>query len=276
MATLVCLHAHPDDEAISTGGTMARAAADGHRVVLVVATGGEHGEAPDDLGAGETLADRRAAETDASAAVLGVARVVRLGYRDSGMTGWEANGDTDSFCRADVDEAAAAVARVLREEAADVLTVYDWHGTYGHPDHVQVHRVGVRAAQLVPGVRVLEATANRDEMARMIRDARERGLSIGSPEAEEEDFDPHGPADDGNPFGEPEDGLTLAVDVRDWVGHKRRSMACHRSQITDSSFFLEMPDDAFADAFGTEWFIEHDAEPPYRRGWIFPGPSGPR
>ncbi len=274
MATLVCLHAHPDDEAISTGGTMARAAAEGHRVVLVVATGGEHGEVPVDLADGETLADRRAAETDASAAVLGVARVVRLGYRDSGMTGWEANGDSDSFCRADVDEAAASVARVLREEAADVLTVYDWHGTYGHPDHVQVHRVGVRAAQLVPGVRVLEATANRDEMARMIRDARERGLSIGSPDPEEEDFDPHGPADDGNPFGEPEDVLTLAVDVRDWADHKRRSMACHPSQITDSSFFLEMPDDAFADAFGTEWFIEHDAEPPPRRGWIFPDPPG--
>jgi LmbE family N-acetylglucosaminyl deacetylase len=114
MATLVCFHAHPDDEVISTGGTIARAAAEGHRVVLVVATNGEHGEVPDDLGPDETLADRRRAETEASARVLGVARVVWLGYTDSGMTGWDQNGHPDSFHRADPDEAGARLAEVLR------------------------------------------------------------------------------------------------------------------------------------------------------------------
>ncbi len=107
MGTLVCLHAHPDDEAISTGGTMARAAAEGHRVVLVVATNGDHGEVPDDLAEGETLVDRRRVETDRSASALGVDRVVWLGYADSGMTGWGQNGDPDNFHQADVDEAAA-------------------------------------------------------------------------------------------------------------------------------------------------------------------------
>ncbi len=272
MGTLVCFHAHPDDEAISTGGSMARAAAEGHRVVLVVATDGAHGEVPDDLAPDETLADRRRRETDASAAVLGVSRVAWLGYGDSGMTGWEQNAHDHTFHRADVDEAAERLAAILREEAADVLTIYDWHGTYGHPDHVKVHTVGARAGELVDGVRVVEATANRDAMAAMITAARDAGLEIGNPDddaAAEEEFDPHGPADDGNPFGTAEAELTLAVDVRDYVAHKRASMRCHRSQISESSFFLEMPDEVFRLAFGTEWFIEHDATPPHRVGWLF-------
>ena len=141
----------PDDEASSTGGTIARAAAEGHRVVLVVGTNGDHGEVPDDLAPGETLVDRRRKELQASADLLGVARVVWLGYADSGMTGWEQNADPASFHLADLDEAAGRLADVLREESADILTTYDWHGGYGHPDHVKVHHVGVRAGEMVPG-----------------------------------------------------------------------------------------------------------------------------
>jgi LmbE family N-acetylglucosaminyl deacetylase len=270
MSTLVCLHAHPDDEAISTGGTMARAAAEGHRVVLVVATDGAHGELPDDLAAGETLVDRRRAETERSGEVLGAARIVWLGYGDSGMTGWEQNAEPGSFHQADVEDAAERLAAVLREESADVLTIYDWHGTYGHPDHVKVHAVGRRAGELVPGVRVLEATANRDAMVEMIAAAVESGVEMGSPDPDDDrSFDPSAPADDGNPFGEPESVITLCVDVHAFVPQKRAAIAAHRSQITDSSFFMEMPDEAFAAAFGREWFIEHDASPPYRVGWIF-------
>ena len=103
MSTLVVFHAHPDDEAIVTGGSMARAHAEGHRVVLVVATNGEHGEVPDDLADGETLADRRRAETARSAAALGIDEVLWLGYADSGMTGWEANANEQSFFRAPLD-----------------------------------------------------------------------------------------------------------------------------------------------------------------------------
>ena len=172
MATLVCLHAHPDDESIATGGTIARAVAEGHRVVLVMATGGEYGETPPDLAPGETLADRRRAETERSAAVLGVHRLAWLGYRDSGMTGWEQNAMPGSFIGADVEEAAGRLADILREERADVLTSYDWHGNYGHPDHIQVHRVGMRAAEMT-GVRVVQATMNRDAMRIMAQQAKE-------------------------------------------------------------------------------------------------------
>ena len=279
MGTLVCLHAHPDDEAISTGGTMARASDDGHRVVLVVATDGDHGEVPDDLADGETLVDRRRAETDRSAEVLGIDRVAWLGYTDSGMTGWEQNGDPNSFHQADLDEAAERLVAVLREEAAGgdpdlVLTCYDWHGTYGHPDHVQVHRVGRRAAELAReaglAVRLLEATANRDAMVRTMQAARDAGLTLDTPDSDASgEFDPNAGADDGNPFGEPESVLTLCVDVMPQIARKRAAIAAHASQVSDSSFFVEMPDEAFAMAFGQEWFIEDDRRPPYRTGWIF-------
>ncbi|MGA7758975.1 MAG: PIG-L family deacetylase [Ilumatobacteraceae bacterium] len=270
MATLVCFHAHPDDEVISTGGTIARAAAEGHRVVLVVATNGDHGEVPDDLGDDESLVDRRRAETEASAAALGISRIAWLGYSDSGMTGWEQNADPASFHRADPEEAGARLAEILREESADVLTIYDWHGNYGHPDHVAVYRAGLVAERLVPSVRVLQATMNRDAFVRMIEAVRESGALTQTPGgADVDDFDPNGPADDGNPMGMPEAEITLAVDVSDHIAVKRAAMRCHRSQIEDTSFFLEMPDEAFVQAFGVEWFIEHDGAPPHRVGWVF-------
>jgi LmbE family N-acetylglucosaminyl deacetylase len=261
MGTLVCFHAHPDDESISTGGTMARAAAEGHRVVLVVATNGEHGEVPDDLAEGETLIDRRRAETHRSADALGVGRVVWLGYSDSGMTGWDQNHHPGSFWQAPVDEAARRLAEVLREERCDVLTVYDWHGNYGHPDHIQVHRVGHRAAQLAAVADVFEATMNRDEMIRQFAMLREQGAPI--------DWDPNDPADDGNPFGTPESELTHSVDVSAFVEHKRASISCHKSQTTDAGFFMSMDPEQFALAFSTEWFTRPGAGHALRPGWLF-------
>jgi LmbE family N-acetylglucosaminyl deacetylase len=268
MGTLVCFHAHPDDEAISTGGSMARAAAEGHRVVLVIATNGEHGESPDDLAPGESLVDRRRKETMSSAATLGISRIVWLGYEDSGMTGWDQNANPSSFLQADVEEAAGRLAEVLNEESADVVTIYDWHGNYGHPDHIKVHHVGHRAAERAGTPKVYEATINRDEVIRFVDAARERGERM-SPDGGE-DFDPTGPADDGNPLGMPEAELTLAVDVRAYLGQKRESIRCHRSQVTDTSFFLEMSEETFAHAFGTEWFIEKGVAPQGPKpGWFF-------
>ena len=114
MATLVCFHAHPDDEAIATGGTMASLAEAGHRVVLVTATGGELGEVADGfLDPGETLGARRAVELAAAAGILGVARQTLLGYHDSGMEGEESNRRADVFATADLDEAAGRLAAIL-------------------------------------------------------------------------------------------------------------------------------------------------------------------
>lgn len=244
-------HAHPDDESIATGGSMAKYAAAGHRVVLVVATNGEHGEVPEDLADGESLADRRRVETERSAAILGIAGVRWLGYEDSGMNGWTQNDHPGSFHQAPLDEAAGRLAAMLRELRADVLTTYDWHGNYGHPDHVKVHVVGHRAAALAGTPEVLEATMNRDFIARLMAEAREHGEDLGAPDESS--------TDDGEPFGMPEAELTTAVDVGAFVMQKRASMAAHASQITDSSFFLQMPEDRFAMAFGTEWYIRKGA-----------------
>ena len=261
--TLVTFHAHPDDEAIATGGTMAAAKADGHRVVLVVATRGELGEhAPGVLAPGEDLARRRVAETHAAAEVLGVDRVEFLGYRDSGMAGEPTNHAPGTFAAADPDEAATRLARILEEERADVLTVYDENGSYGHPDHVQVHRVGVRAGAIAGTPSVLEATINRTHLQRLLA-ARGTGT-----------FGPDGAADAPTAdeielLGVPEDRITTTVDVRAFAGTKRRAMAAHASQIGPGSFFLSMPDEAFTEAFGWEWFIRRGAPPGTRESSVF-------
>ena len=177
MSTIVYCHAHPDDEASQTSGAMARAADEGHRVVVVFATNGDHGEVAADALDGETVADYRRREAEASAKVLGLARIVWLGYADSGMTGWEQNDAEGSFHRADLDEAARRLADVLDEEDADVLVGYDWHGGYGHPDHVKVHHLVHRAAPLARRApRVLESTMNRTAMVRQFEEARAAGL----------------------------------------------------------------------------------------------------
>jgi LmbE family N-acetylglucosaminyl deacetylase len=248
--TLVSFHAHPDDEAIPTGGALAKAADAGHRVVIVFATRGEHGEVAEGfLDEGEALWERRVQECHRSAEVLGAARVEFLGFVDSGMMGTPENEAPESFWQADVDEAARRLAAILVEEQADVLTVYDDHGTYGHPDHIQVHRVGVRAAELAGTRHVFEATANRDAIIRGIEEARAEGIDMS---------DELDPAEMAN-FGVREEQLTTEVDVSNYIDRKRAAMAAHASQISESSFFLTMPREFFARAFGTEWFIRRGA-----------------
>jgi LmbE family N-acetylglucosaminyl deacetylase len=245
--TLVTFHAHPDDESIATAGTMARAKAEGHRVVLVVATKGELGEyAPDALAPGETLTQRRVAEQDAAAKILGVDRVAFLGYHDSGMAGESTNDAAESFAQADLDEAAERLAQILREEHATVLTVYDDHGGYGHPDHIQVHNVGVRAAELAGTPRVYESTMNRDYI---------RSLLEAAPDLATEDTPDATEMDD---FGSPAEIITTTVDVFEYTDQKRAAMAAHASQIPADSFFLALPIDAFREAVRYEWVIRRD------------------
>jgi LmbE family N-acetylglucosaminyl deacetylase len=264
VTTIVFCHAHPDDEASQTSGAMARAADEGHRVVAVFATNGEHGEVAADLAEGQTVADYRRGEAEASARVLGVARLAWLGYADSGMTGWAQNHAEGSFHAADLDEAARRLAAVLDEEDADVLVGYDWHGGYGHPDHVKVHHVVHRAAALAARrPRLLESTLNRTELKRQMDQAIAMGVEI------PDDWDPDAPMDDGNPLGTPEDQITWRVDVSAYVDRKRASLEAHRSQATDIESFLSIPQDAFAVMFGAEYYIEPGLEQPLADGWPF-------
>jgi LmbE family N-acetylglucosaminyl deacetylase len=248
MATIVFVHAHPDDEASQSACSMARAVQEGHRVVLVVATNGDHGEAAADLADGETVVMRRRLEAEASNAAIGTHRVVWLGYADSGMTGWAQNEHEDAFVRAGLEEAARRLADVLEEEAADIVVGYDWHGGYGHPDHVKVHGVTKRAAELARTPRYLEGTMNRDAMTRMFEAARAVGM--------EGDWDPTAPMDDGNPMGTPEAELHWACDLRDWISVKRKALEAHLSQTSDVGMMLAIPEEAFRESFGWEHYIE--------------------
>jgi LmbE family N-acetylglucosaminyl deacetylase len=252
VATLVFFHAHPDDEAIATGGSMAKYASDGHRIVLVVATRGEHGEVAEGfLAPGEALWERRVAETHESARILGVARVEFLGYVDSGMAGTAENGAPGSFWSADTEEAAGRLAAILDAERADVLVVYDENGNYGHPDHIKVHRVGVRAAELAATPRVYEVTMNRDHLKRLFASM--------PPELRP----PDGEVDPSflDTLGVTEDRITTCVDVRAFAARKRRAMAAHASQISETSFFLTMPEEIFRESFGYEWYMRRGAPP---------------
>lgn len=243
--TLVTFHAHPDDEAIATGGIMAKAAAAGHRVVLVVATKGEHGEVADGfLQPNEALWERRVTETHAAAEILGVARVEFLGYVDSGMMGTPTNDAPDSFWQADVEDAAQRLAAILDDEQADVLTAYDENGVYGHPDHIQVHRVGMRAGQLAKTPKVYMSTVNKEAVQRSMKEWAALDLPMPG-DLPPEDFE----------LGVPEARITTTVDVKDQLKIKRAAMAAHASQIAETSFFLAMPPEMFVVAFGQESLI---------------------
>ncbi len=263
MATLVSFHAHPDDESIATGGTLAKAAKAGHRTVLVFGTKGEHGEVDDGfLDDGESLAERRVKETERSAEILGVQRLEWLGYSDSGMMGTPENDLPESFWQADVEEAATRLAEILRDEGADILTIYDSDGNYGHPDHIQVHRVGLRAAEMAGTPHVFEGTINRDHIKRAMLSAAEAGELPGDDAPSPDDFET---------FGRPESVITTTVDVRDFLEQKRASMAAHASQIADSSFFLAMPPEQFEVGFGHEWFIRRGVPETHRDDDLFAG-----
>ncbi|NBU06408.1 MAG: GlcNAc-PI de-N-acetylase [Acidimicrobiia bacterium] len=261
MATIVFLHAHPDDECLISGGTIAKYSSAGHRLVLVTATDGRHGEKPEGITTPEQLLERRREELAKAAAVLGVSRHEWLGYVDSGMTGWPQNNEPGAFIRSEVDEAAARLARIVDEERRDadrlVLVGYDWHGNYGHPDHVHVHKVARRVRELSRVDDFFEVTLNRDFYVAAFEWSKNNGG--------DNDFDPREPADDGNPMGEPETNITHHIDVSQHVDAKRRAIASHASQANDTGFATEMSEDSFLRAFGTEWFIKVGEPAPSRR-----------
>ena len=267
MPTLVAFHAHPDDECLTTGGTLARAVDEGHRVVIVYATRGEVGQVPDGvLAHGETLVERRHAEVMQSTSALGVHRVEFLGYRDSGMMGTPDNDDPASFWQADVEAAAGRLAAILRDEGADVLLTYDENGNYGHPDHVQVHRVGVLAAELAGTTQVLEATVSRDDIRAFI----ERMVASGDATWDEvPDLD-----DPDQVFGMPDAVITTRVDVRAWAERKLAAMRAHETQVGDLGPFLAMPLAAFREAMGTEYFIRRGVPSAHRDDDVFAGLDG--
>ncbi|MEU7897979.1 PIG-L family deacetylase [Nonomuraea sp. NPDC049152] len=245
MATIVAFHAHPDDEALLTGGTLARAAAEGHRVVIVVAT--------DHMDAAAEGTSTRLDELRASAVVLGVHRVVHLGYADSGHGKilYPDPPDRARFCRADPAEAAGRLAAILIEERADVLLGYDANGGYGHRDHVRVHEVGKLAAAQAGVPRLLEATLPRDIVARLMTLARVLRLPLR--------YDP----DELSRAYSSREAITHRVDVRRYARQKQTAIAAHRSEVMGRGrlapvmrALVRLPLPVFGWVLGREWYAE--------------------
>jgi LmbE family N-acetylglucosaminyl deacetylase len=248
--TVVFFHAHPDDEAIFTGGTMRLLATAGVRVVLVLATRGEHGEVRPGVEVAGPLGEHRWAETVDAAALLGVDAVHSLGYEDSGMeaaTAWR------SFAASRVDEAAAKLAKVLEAENADAFVTYDPHGIYGHPDHVHAHLVGQAACARIGLATTYDVTVDREYLhfveTHLVSEAgdteRPAGLGLAA-----------------TSLGLPSVMITATVDVRSVLDVKRAAMAAHASQIPETSSAMRLGDHDFGAVYGFEWFTRRGPEGP--------------
>ncbi|TMB98948.1 MAG: GlcNAc-PI de-N-acetylase [Chloroflexi bacterium] len=248
MSTLLLVHAHPDDEAISTGGVMMKARADGHRVVLVTATRGEVGEIynMDEKSTRPRLGEVRAAELENASRILGVNRGEFLDYRDSGMVGTADNENPASFHQAPLNEAATKLATILREEKPEVVVTYAEDGVYGHPDHIKAHFVTnaaldalLRSSEPWTPKKLYYTAIPRSLMQKfmeqMPEEARreETGIRI---------------------VGTPDELVTTKVDVGDYVDRKREAFAAHVSQNDPNSWFATMADQIYRLAFGTEYY----------------------
>jgi LmbE family N-acetylglucosaminyl deacetylase len=243
--SMVFVHAHPDDEALLTAGTMARASAEGHRVTLIVATDGSAGLTS--TGFSHDLASTRAYELALSARALGVARVVHLGYRDSGLLG----DASDGFAHASPDDVGRSIAEVAEEERATVLVGYDPAGGYGHPDHLQVHRATRVASHLYSQPHtVFEATLPREPIAKAVAWAARLRLTP-------QDFDPAEFAQAWTPRTE----ITHRIDVGPHMQAKIASLRAHASQasadgtVRTLAVLTRLPAPVRRVLLGTEYYV---------------------
>lgn len=261
MLTFLAVHAHPDDESICTAGTFARYAAAGVRTALVCCTRGEEGEirdpALDATEAQPRLGAIREAELRAATAVLGIAELHLLGYRDSGMAGAESNANPRNFINADPDEAAERLAAILRALRPQVVVTYDEHGGYGHPDHRMAHRVTRLAVERaarhgVDGAgwtipKLYYTVLARSVVLRVNEQMLARGLAP--------PFDSQHPDPKVRQGTVPDRLITARVDVRGYWEVARRALRAHRTQLPADDVLLALPADIAAEAFAVEHYI---------------------
>lgn len=293
------VHAHPDDESMATGGTVARLVSEGIRVDLVTCTDGAEGEIHDPtLDAEEArprLAQIRADELACSVSALGSGAIQQhlLGYRDSGMIGTDANAHPDCFWQADVAEATERLLAIVREVRPSVIVTYDENGNYGHPDHINAARIARDAYLASVGEpwavsRFYEIAFVRERWFELMNAMKERGIAL---PWDLEERVPGPAADELNPsnaaalsqvadaieseesdaldFGRADADVTTRVDVSGFLDAKRRSMACHKTQAQDLGWLLDLPADLADHAIDTEsfvlrWLDGRDASPTLR------------
>ncbi|ATO16543.1 N-acetyl-1-D-myo-inositol-2-amino-2-deoxy-alpha-D-glucopyranoside deacetylase [Micromonospora sp. WMMA2032] len=256
---LLLVHAHPDDESIGTGATMAHYAAAGAHVTLVTCTLGEEGEihVPElaRLCAAEAdqLGGYRIGELAAACAALGVTDHRFLGgagrYRDSGMMGLATNDHPRAFWRADLDEAAGHLLEVIREVRPQVVITYDPNGFYGHPDHIQAHRVAMRGVELAAAEGIAPAKVYWTAMPRSVLDA---GLEAFT----ESSDNPFAGIDDVDdlPFGTPDAQIAARIDATEQHAAKEAAMRAHATQIPANSWLYSIAGNFGAEFMGVEYF----------------------
>jgi LmbE family N-acetylglucosaminyl deacetylase len=247
--TLMAIHAHPDDEVISTGGVLARYAGDGVRTVVVTCTDGSQGFGPGNVLPGEPGHDRdavakvRKEELQRSCAALQVGHLEMLGYRDSGMAGWDGNRDPDAFCNLPIDQGAARVAALIERYEPQVVLTYDENGGYGHPDHIQTHRVAMAALDRATGPAKVYFTARGRVSAERMNELRER---LQLPPR-------RGSRPRAMPVGIPDSEITTTIDTSAVVDRKRAALKAHASQLADT-VWVQVGEAEFAELFGQETF----------------------
>ena len=281
------VHAHPDDESMATGGTIARLVSEGVRVDLVTCTDGAEGEIHDPTldveEARPRLAEIRREELACSVAALGSGSIEQhlLGYRDSGMIGSEANEHPDCFWQADLAEASRRLEAIVSRVRPTAIVTYDENGNYGHPDHINAARIARDVYHASQGTdwavdRFYEIAWHRDAWFGLMSEMKERGIDLpwdmdavaDAPPADElnpsnvaamgqvaESLEDESAAAWEESFGRADEEITTRVDVSAHLAAKRASMDCHKTQRQDLGWLLDLPEDLADRALSTEYYV---------------------
>ena len=247
LLTLMAVHAHPDDEASTTGGVLAKYSGEGIQTVLVTCTNGECGDGPNGAKPGEpghdeaALVKLRQAELEASCRILGISHLELLGFRDSGMEGWGANQAAGAFSTLPVDVGAAPLATLMDRYRPHVVITYDEYGFYGHPDHIQAHRITLAALDRVGRPTKLYCpTVRRSRLGAFAERMGQAGVEL--------------PAIDESRFGSADEDVAATIDCRQQAPAKFAALGAHASQ-QENIFFLRLGLPEFTEVFGIEEFI---------------------
>lgn len=250
--TLMAVHAHPDDEASSTGGVLAKYSDEGITTVVVTCTNGEFGDGPSGIKPGDDghdtadVAQTRLAELRESCKYLGVTELETLGYHDSGMPDWEYQHNPEAFCNVPLETVARRISSLIERYRPDVVVTYDPDGAYQHPDHVHASRAAIGAVELTAlPAKLYLATMRRSQWLEVMQALREAGQDVPDWEISEEDA---------RNMREAEERITTTVDITSVLDRKRAALLAHASQITDS-WFTKIPPEVAASIFGKESFI---------------------
>jgi LmbE family N-acetylglucosaminyl deacetylase len=254
--TLMAVHAHPDDEASSTGGVLALYSGQGIRTIVVTCTNGEFGDAPGGIKPGQPGHDERAVgqlrleELRKSTAILGVSDLETLGYHDSGMPDWEYKFRADAFCNVPLVEVADRIGRLIDKYRPQVVITYDDKGPYQHPDHVHASQAAQAAVEANGTPAKLYLSAMRtSNFAKVWQALREAGEDVPDWDNDSEEARASAKA-----AAESEARITTTVDIRPVLDTKRAALFAHSSQIAES-WFAKLPPEIATEAFGFETFI---------------------